>query len=411
MKPATRWTCIALLCAFFSLPLFAATNPPAQARGTKTENPIVATKLASTLSQITGIAISPMLGVSVLGGYKWYQADTPEQKAALPWYAGPEYWLTGLLIVGAVALKDGAGAALPPGWKKPLDVAETLENKLSGIVAAGAVIPFTLDTLTSVLGGGGGGQGAELARSTGLAMIQLGAIDFQPVLNVLLAPFALAVFLFVWLTSHAINVLILLSPWGAVDAALKSLRISVLGLLVVTPTINPWVGIACSAIVIVISYFAAGWAFRLTTYGSIFCWDFFTRRRHRFEPDPKENKVFAGKGIKDTPIRTYGRLSRTEEGKLRFRFRPWLVMPERQVELPPHPLAVGRGAFYPTIEATVGEEERTVVLLPPRYKGHEEAFARACGIDELTDVGLRRAWGVVIELFGFNSRRKVKLTT
>lgn len=408
MKPATRWTCIALLCALFAVPLWAVSKPPAPV-ATAAEKPVIGTQLASTLSQITGIAISPMLGVSALGAYKWVQADTPEEKASLPWYGQPMYWLTGLLIVGGVALKDAAGASLPPGWKKPLDVAETLENKLSGLVAAGAVIPFTLDTLTSVLGGGGG-AGAGLGQATGLAMIQLGAIDFQPVLNVLLAPFALAVFLFVWLTSHAINVLILLSPWGAVDAALKSLRLSVLGLLVVTPHINPWLGIACSAVVVVVSYLLAGWAFRLTTYGSIFCWDFFTFRRNRFEPDAKENKVFAGKGIKDTPLRSYGRIARSPEGKLRFRYRPWLVLPERQVDLPEHPLAVGRGLFFPTIEATIAEgEERTIILLPPRYKGHEAAFARACGIDELTDVGLRRAWGVVVELFGFNSRRRVKL--
>ncbi len=408
MKPTTRWSCLVLVCVLFTLPLLAATRP-AQAPKAG-ERPVVGTQLASTLTQITGIAISPMLGVSALGAWKWYKAETPEQKAALPWYADPKYWVLGLLIVGAVAVKDGAGAALPPGWKKPLDVAETLENKLSGLVAAGAVIPFTMDTLTGALVGGGGGH-ADAVHATGLAMIQLGAMDASVILNVLLAPFAVAVFLLVWFTAHAINVLILLSPWGAVDAALKSLRLSVLGLLGVTHFMPPWAGILGSLAVIVLSYFLAGWAFRLTTYGTIFCWDFFTLRRHRFEPDAKENKVFAGKGIKGTPLRTYGKLSRTEEGKLRFRYRPWLVLPEKQVELPELPLEVGRGLFYPTIVATDGYNERTIILLPPRYKGHEEAFARACGIDTLTDVGLRRAWGVAIELFGFNSRRRVKLTT
>ena len=406
MKPTTRWSCLVLVCVLFTLPLLAATRPaPVPNPG---EQPVIGTQLASTLTQITGIAISPMLGVSALGAWKWYKAETPEQKAALPWYADPKYWVLGLLIVGGVAVKDGAGAALPPGWKKPLDVAETLENKLSGLVAAGAVIPFTLDTLTGALAGGGGHAG--LLSSGQLAMIQLGAIDGATILNVLLAPFAVAVFLLVWFTAHAINVLILLSPWGAVDAALKSLRLSVLGLLGITHFMPPWAGILCSLAVIVLSYFLAGWAFRLTTYGTIFCWDFFTLRRHRFEPDAKENKVFAGKGIKGTPLRTYGKLSRTEEGKLRFRYRPWLVLPEKQVELPELPLEVGRGLFYPTIVAIDGDNERTVVLLPPRYKGHEDAFARACGIDTLTDVGLRRAWGAVVELFGFNSRRRVKLT-
>lgn len=408
MKPTTPGICLLLLFTLLVVPLFAAGTGPAPAPAVAAEKPVLGTQLASTLTQITGIAVSPMLGVSALGAYKWWRADTPEQKASLPWYAGPQYWLTGLLIVGAVALKDGAGATLPPGWKKPLDVAETVENKLSGLVAAGAVIPFTLDTLTSVIGGGGGG-GAMLPQATGLAMIHLGMIDGATVLNILLAPFAVAVFLFVWLAAHAINVLILLSPWGAVDAILKSARTGVLGLLVITPHINPWLGVACSVLVIVLSYFLAGWAFRLTFYGTVFCWDFCTLRRGRFTPDPQENKVFAGTGIQDTPIRTYGRLARTPEGRLRFRYRPWLVLPERQVELPEHPLAVGRGLFYPTIEATVGEKERTIILLPPRYRGHEEAFARACGIDTLTDVGLRRAWGVLRELCGFENRRSRKL--
>ncbi|HLP00668.1 MAG TPA: hypothetical protein VK163_01490 [Opitutaceae bacterium] len=400
MKPTTRWTCLALVCVLIAGPLLAATKPLVSK--TK-ETPVIGTQLASTLTQITGIAISPMLGVSALGAYKWAKADTTEEKAALPWYAGPQYWITGLLIVGAVALKDAAGASLPPGWKKPLDVAETLENKLSGLVAAGAVIPFTLDTLSSVLAGGGGGQGA-LVGSGGLAMIQLGFIDGATVLNVLLAPFAVAVFLLVWITAHAINVLILLSPWGAVDAVLKSLRMSVLGLLGITHFMPPWAGILCSLVVIVVSYFLAGWAFRLTVYGSQFCWDFFTLRRHRFEPDAKENVVFAGECIKAVPVRTYGRIARMENGRLRFRYRPWLVLPEKQIELADQPLAVGRGLFYPTIEATVGDGERTIILLPPRYKGHEDALARACGIEEITDVGLRRAWGVLKELVGFENR-------
>jgi hypothetical protein len=406
MKPTTRWACFILVCVLIAGPLLAATKPSSvQRKGA--QSPVIGTQLASTLTQITGIAISPMLGVSALGAYKWMQADTPEQKAALPWYAGPQYWIAGLLIVGAVALKDGAGAALPPGWKKPLDVAETLENKLSGLVAAGAVIPFTLDTLSSVLaGGGGGGLQGSAAGVGGLAMIQLGFIDGATVINVLLAPFAIAVFLVVWFTAHAINVLILLSPWGAVDAVLKSIRLSVLGLLGITHFMPPWAGIGCSLIVIVLSYFLAGWAFRLTTYGTIFCWDFFTLRRHRFEPDPKENAVFAGACIKDVPLRTYGRVARMENGKLRFRYRPWLVFPEKQIELPDHPLAVGRGLFYPTIEATVGDEERTIILLPPRYKGHEDALARACGIEAITNVGLRRAWGVIKELLGFENRRR-----
>ena len=407
MKPATLWICVLLVFSLAAAPL-AAAKAAASGFAPAKEKPTLGVELAKTLSQITGVAISPMLGVSAIGAYKWFEAGTPEQQAALPWYAQPMYWLTGLIIVGAVALKDCAGATLPPGWKKPLDVAETLEHKISGLVAAGAFIPFTLESLTNLIGNGGGQT--ELLGSTGLARIHLGAINFAPVLNVLLAPLAIALFFIVWLTSNAINVLILLSPWGKVDAALKSMRMSVLGLVVVTPHINPWLGILCSVLVIILSYFLAGWSFRLSTYGWLFCWDFFTLRRTRFTPAPKENWVFAGKDIPNAPLRSYGRIARGEDGKLRFRFRPWLVFAEKQTELPDVPLAVGRGAVYPTVVGTFGDKEKAVLLMSPRYKGHEAELARACGIDALTDVGLRRAWGAIKELFGFENQRRVPVT-
>lgn len=129
-------------------------------------------------------------------------------------------------------------------------------------------------------------------------MIQLGAIDGATILNVLLAPFAVAVFLLVWFTAHAINVLILLSPWGAVDAALKSLRLSVLGLL----------GHYAFHAAVGGHPLLAGGDRALVLPGRLglpaddlwhdLLLGLFTLRR-RFEPDAKENKVFAGKGIKE----------------------------------------------------------------------------------------------------------------
>lgn len=401
MKRLLPWL-PALLCVLLvTMPMvFAAT---ASAKKTPADSPAVGAQLASTLSQVTGVAISPLLGVSAIGAYKYWNA-TEAERPNLPWYCDPKYWSIGLLIVAAVALKDAAGATLPPGWKKPLDIAETLENKLSGLVAAGAFVPFTVDTLTSLIGNGG-----HAALPSGLAMLPLASVDFSWLLNILLVPFTIAIFLVVWLASHAINVLILISPWGAVDAALKSFRLSVLGLVTVTSYMNPWLSIACSVIVIVVAYFIAGWSFRLSVFGWVFCWDAFTLRRTRFVPDPKVNWVFAGNAIDGVPIRTYGRVARGENGKLVLSYRPWLFLPAKQAVLPDVKLAVGRGAFYPTVEGTFGEKERTVLTLPPRYRKHEEQFARACGIDELTDVGLRRAWAAVKELFGFGKRAPQKL--
>ena len=364
MKRKSPWLSAVLCFALVAGPLFAASVSSSNSSGGNE-----GAKIASTISQVTGIAISPLLGVGALGAVKYFSASDAD-KANLPWYAQMKFWLPALLLVGGVALKDVAGTAVPPGLKKPLDVLETMENKVSGLVAAGAVVPFTMDSISSLIAHSNAGA----SLPAGLAMIHLGAADLSWLLNILMVPLGVAVFLMVWITAHTINVLILLSPWGVVDAALKSFRLSVLGLLTLTTWIDPWVGAILSLVIMVIAFFCAGWAFRLTIYGMIFCWDFFTRRRKRFSPDPKENWVFTDEKMGGVPVRTYGRIGRGEDGRLTLRYRPWLVLHEKRLTLPDVPLSVGRGAFYPTVVGRFGEKEHTLLLLSPRYRGHEAEF-------------------------------------
>jgi len=226
MKRASPLVVVLLALVLLGLPLLAA--PAARATDKKAATPGV--ELAALATQVTGIAISPLLGVSAIGAWQWFKADTPERKAALPWFAQPGFWAIGLLLVVAVAVKDAAGATLPPGWKKPLDIADTVENKISGLVAAGAVIPSLVLLASKVMAEASGPAGA-VTTGTGLAMLPVAMLDFSWLLAALMVPLSIAVFGVVWLASHAINVLILLSPWGGVDAALKGVRTGLLGLV------------------------------------------------------------------------------------------------------------------------------------------------------------------------------------
>jgi len=399
---------VALLLCFSlcGLPLWAADKAK-----TKTATPAAKTpglELAALATQVTGIAISPMLGVSAVGAYKWMQAHTDEEKVALPWFANPGFWVLGILAVSVVAAKDAFGATLPPGWKKPLDILETMENKASGLVAAGAVIP-SLVTLGSnmIMDSSGLGATVEL-HATGLAMLPVATFDTGWLLSILMVPLSVAVFAVVWLSSHAINVLILLSPWGAIDAALKGLRTSLLGLVTATAWIDPVVGATLSVIIILLAYLVSGWAFRLTVFGSVFCWDFFTIRRKRFQLLADGNHVFTGDRIAGVPQRTFGRLYQAPDGGLTLKFRPWLMLPERQVTVPREGLVVGRGVFYSEVlghEAKT-DKNHTLLLLPPRYLGHEELFARTYHISGTCEVGLLRAWSWLKEAVGFGTKPK-----
>ncbi|MDI1319048.1 MAG: hypothetical protein PSW75_02490 [bacterium] len=391
------------------LALCCAVLPPARAAEAKKTAPAGKTpgiELATMASQVTGIAISPMLGVSGVGAWQYFHAHTPEEKAALPWFAQLSFWLPALLLVGVCAGKDTIAAVAPPGWKKPLDIAETLENKVSGLVAAGAVVPSIVAVASKLITTTAGLDHAP-AVVGGLGMIQLGAMDFSWLLTILMVPLSIAVFAVVWVVGHAINVLILLSPWGGLDTVLKAMRTSVLSLVAATAYIDPVVGATISAVIIVLAYFMAGWAFRLMVFGSVFTWDFFTFRASRFQLLADGNKLFTAREIAGAPMRTYGRLHQETDGKLLFKFRPWLVLPERTIEIPRDGLTVGKGLFFSEVLGfdQEADKNRTLLLLPPRYRGHEELFARTYHISGTCDVGLRKAWGWIREAFGFGVKK------
>jgi hypothetical protein len=332
-------------------------------------------EMAQALSTITGVAISPLLGVSAVGAWHYFRTDA-SQRANLAWYAQPWFWVTGLLIVALVFAKDVFGAALPPGWKKPFDVAELIENKLSALVVAGAFVPLFAAVF-------------EPLQSSSLASMGFAAADASSVYNVLVMPFAIAVFVVVFLASHAINILIILSPWGVIDAGLKAARTALLSLLTLVSFINPWLGAIFSIAVIIVAWFIAGWSFRLMIFGSIFAWDFATLRRTRCAPEGAEHRAFTARQIERTPIRSCGKLVKTASGAFEFHYRPWLILPKRIVKLTGDQLAIGNGFLYPVMLREAEGKETVLLNFPPRYSGNEAALAKCYGLP-LRDVGLYR---------------------
>jgi hypothetical protein len=67
------------------------------------------------------------------------------------------------------------------------------------------------------------------------------------------------------------------------------------------------------------------------------------------------------------------------------------------VEVPRDKLVVGRGLFFSEI---MSDEGKTLFLLPPRYRGHEEALARAYLLAGVKPAGLHKAWSELREMFG-----------
>jgi hypothetical protein len=349
------------------------------------------TELAHTISELTGVAISPLLGVSAVGVWKYYHTSTPQQRARLPWFAQPWFWVPALVLVLACFLKDTIGIAAPPLLKKPLDVADALGHKVSGLIAMGAFVPLIIAVFPSAQ------PEASLLDSNGL----LAAIDLSWLGNALLVPVAMFVFFIVFLASNSINVLILLSPFGVVDAGLKAFRGLLLVTIAGTALVNPWLGALWALVIIAVAYSIAGWSSRLTAFGLIFIWDFITSRRKRFILREEPHHVFLARKVNRVPARTYGRLNCDEAGNLVLRYRPWLVLPAREVTLPKGNYAVGRGLFYSQVVKADGQALTSALLLPPRYRGHEQELVSVYRLSGVREAGLLAVWRWVKETVGF----------
>ena len=365
-----------------SLPVRAAESAPAKTKAPGTE-------FAQAISTVTGVAISPLLGTSAYGAVQYYRTPA-EKRGKLPWFAKPTFWVPALLLVAFVGAKDVIGTAAPTALKKPFDIAEAIENKVSGLVAAGAFVPFVVTVF-----GDSNTQGAMLS-SLGFA-----AVDLSWLYNTLMVPIGIIAFVIVWLVGNAINVLIVISPFTTVDAALKSARLAVFATVPATSYINPWLGAAWALIIIVICYFIAGWSFRLTHFGTVVIWDYLTFRRKRFMADPQANKMFLARKLNKVPVRTYGKLVKNAQGRLVLNYRPWLVFPLRSVELPEGKYEAGCGAFYSELLVVYGDDTRSICLLPPRYRGHEAELVKIYGLAGTRDVGLRAMWAWLKGMFGF----------
>lgn len=350
-------------------------------RSAKKSESLPGRELAQTISLITGVAISPLLGVGAVGAWQYYQAKTPEERKKLHWYSNPAFWAPALLLVLLCFIKDTAGTALPTVLKKPLDIAETIENKISGLIAVGAFVPIAASVF-------------EIQQGDGAFLSSLGfaAADLSPIYNGLAIALAMITFVVVFLASHAINILILLSPFTTVDAALKAFRGTVLASIVVTAWANPWLGAVWALFIILIAWLIAGWSFRLSHFGLVFIWEYISRRRNRFSVDTHSNRLFLARKVNGVPARTYGGLSRDSAGRFEFRYRPWLILPRRRMEIGPGRFELGRGAFYSEIVRMEGERARSVFLLPPRFNSHETEVVGAYQLAGIRNSGLRAAW-------------------
>ncbi|MCX6855949.1 MAG: hypothetical protein NTV80_13700 [Verrucomicrobia bacterium] len=231
---------------------------------------------------------------------------------------------------------------------------------------------------------------------SGLASMPLGDLAQYSMHNPWITiPVGITAFGVVWLSSHALNVLIALSPFGIVDAGLKLTKLALISLLTVSAVINPYLGAAVSMIFIFIGALAAGWSFRLTVFGTLMGRDFLLNKRATAE-EVRETGVkgFLARRLEGVPVRTFGKLTASTENGVSFVYRPWLLLPQKSVPVADVGMVVCKGLLHPSVSHRESEESapRSTLILLPRYRRVEESIATRYGCQEVIDSALMRGF-------------------
>ena len=409
---------LALLVASgsFALPLNATASEQVTPVATDSERSqfTAGEEIARTVTLTTGVPISPLLGVSGLGAWRWWRTPAAA-RAELPWYARPWFWGPGFFLVFLFAANTTIGAAVP-GLKKPMDFVEEHENKFSALVASPIVLlevkrllglgfpslsaaQAAVGSAVSPIAGFAGFAGSGLALAASPVPLEGAA---RLLVDVGLGVLYLACFFVVFIAFHAIQVMIALSPSALLDMLLRTFRLSLLGLLGLTSWIHPYLGATLGFAILFIAWLTAGWSFRLTVYGSVLSWEYLAGRDGSADPATAPLAAFSQRGLKGVKPRSYGRLEGNGAGSWIFRYRPWLILPKRSVPLPAGEMAVLKGAVSPLLVRHGALRPQTLMRFPPRFRTRAAELAARLGAGEVLEGrivrGFRAAWQWMKEL-------------
>lgn len=327
-------------------------------------------ELSQALIKETGVAISPVIGLSYLA----LTRDSSVEKFQ------PYLWIVIVLMV-AVILKDTGGPFVPGLLKKPLDALEFLQNQGLAVFCLSLLVPELHAKLFAVVDHhfpaaewAGGGQPPFFLAATAL----------ENFVHILTLPLSMAIFAAVWLLSNTINALILLSPFSLVDTALKSIKAAALAALAALTALHPYLGAAFSCLLILLAFYLSGWALRLYRYAWILVTDLLLQRHCDFDPPNTHVQAFLNQTHSGVPSRTYGKLSAARNGQgFSFTYHLWLIGPRRtvNVDLTKNVQALNRGLIHPSIQSTDEKGKcRSFWVFPPRYRGHEDRLASQLGL-------------------------------
>ena len=114
--------------------------------------------------------------------------------------------------------------------------------------------------------------------------------------------------------------------------------------------------------------------------------------------------MFLARKINKVPARTYGSCCATKRAIWSSNTAPGWCWPNALWSCLKAGTPSPRGLFYSQIMKVEGQGLTAAMLLPPRYRGHEQELVSIYGLAGVRDAGLRAAFRWLADLAGFSGK-------
>lgn len=326
--------------------------------------------VSEALTRITGTAIYPVFGLAFLGA--WDHINGIDV-----WYATPFLYvpLMGMMLIEF--LKNTFGLAFGP-LKKGADLALQLLDLINANLGLFMSVGIAMNTFQKPVDEGASALlnivlPTAYAALTTHDSVAVGGLLLMAVSGILGA----IIYFVIWVTMQSFALLILLSPFNALDSILRSVQLSAVTLMGVAFLVFPplAVCIACSYIFIALYLFRFCWSHLLFSTKVVYAY-LFARGTGTVDLE-RGIPCFSGQGIQGCYPRTSGRLIRKGE-KCMF-VVPVLVGPDKEYVLNTELVSVHEGIIFGTLVMNRTEDDVVLLMLTPHMNGHEEVLAKELG--------------------------------
>ena len=341
-----------------------------------------ATYVSEQLSEMTGKAVSPLLGVTVIGWFRNLCTEA-EYKELLPWYYQADFLTLSVVALLILALKDTALAPLGP-LKKPLDAFGEIVHGVGGLLVLPTTVVYFADsisypiteTLTSlshwIVPSAYAVEGS-FSNQLSHSFVVLGQ-SFGVAIGLIL-------FCAIWTFGNIVEVIVFLCPIVFVDTILIGTRSTAISFVLGLTYINPIFGGILALAIAIFSLWCFGWAFRLLVYGIVYSGDWLGRRWRNTRLDDGGVLAFSDRNIPRLGNRLLGRIY-PRDGELIFMYYPYLVLPKKLISIPTtltngSQVNVASGRLTPRLVEVEPSSDALLELfhLPPRYRTRESLVA------------------------------------